>query len=1281
MATMIRPVADAAAGTADFIAVGAFSGSEVLTACRNGSGDLELIGWETAADSFAVTRAADSGSQAGTAQEVTLALLGRTAVTAVRAGDGHLLLITWDAPPGLASVTRIWDSGTAAGAASAIAMTAVGDSLLVTAVRAGDGHLLLICWRLEPDGTLSRLGDSGTAAGQVSVVTIAAVDSANVLTAVRNGSGNLELIGWGVSAAGQFSRWPGTGQAGAVSEIALVPAADGSGDMVTAVCNGSGILELIGWRLSAAAGTIGRLADSGTEAGTATGIAACSALTPSGTTVVLAAVRDGSGRQLIIAFELIADPAGNAVIIRTGDFGGPANVEVSDNALIALETGRILTAAQLDSNLHVTTYTVAQLPPTLIRPVADAAAGTADFIAVGAFSGSEVLTACRNGSGDLELIGWETAADSFAVTRAADSGSQAGTAQEVTLALLGRTAVTAVRAGDGHLLLITWDAPPGLASVTRIWDSGTAAGAASAIAMTAVGDSLLVTAVRAGDGHLLLICWRLEPDGTLSRLGDSGTAAGQVSVVTIAAVDSANVLTAVRNGSGNLELIGWGVSAAGQFSRWPGTGQAGAVSEIALVPAADGSGDMVTAVCNGSGILELIGWRLSAAAGTIGRLADSGTEAGTATGIAACSALTPSGTTVVLAAVRDGSGRQLIIAFELIADPAGNAVIIRTGDFGGPANVEVSDNALIALETGRILTAAQLDSNLHVTTYTVTDASQTLAPADILTIRYENQGLPAIGDTAWATSSGGTFPLDRGMEWVQPLALTDEYDESSLVGCSGWVIVPDDSGADVPFDHPFGFDWEFHIVLDDDKNGYPALLSPASLTGDDRLEAAQALGLPVANGLLGVEWDQGLLPHSFRGQVNHGDRVGIFGRWIIDDGHAFSGFFRTEIHPPLLVATASIQQDSDGSEVTRVVFMSRPYLSGQTYCLNPSDAYKDGIDDDGTLFGHLVNQIADVVLLESLRVEAHPKIKSHPFLGSHSLHLVVSPPPRPEGDYRLAVSFQFTVRAGCTVAVSPDGDSVDVVVTMDSGKYGPPPLPERTERSYGPGELIKLSGGVGTDIINVDSLVAAVVALNLIPDIALFLAAYVAYILSRGIVTDQYAALPEVDVRNADHAVIDVPVDNIPDGAGIITDNNQAHPIFGWLEIGWVPARRKPPLTTATANQWITDVLADPMRARRLGEDWRQLVLDEFAVTAEQRASLADIPPDDARKLQDAVALVVDQGGTIRLERESERSPGRLIVAPEPAGSATAELSVGVFHCTYDANCRNWRCGWGPTRK
>jgi len=60
--------------------------------------------------------------------------------------------------------------------------------------------------------------------------------------------------------------------------------------------------------------------------------------------------------------------------------------------------------------------------------------GEASRIAVQAFSESEVLTALRNGSGNLELISWRTAPQDFAITRGADSTAlPAGTAQEVAL--------------------------------------------------------------------------------------------------------------------------------------------------------------------------------------------------------------------------------------------------------------------------------------------------------------------------------------------------------------------------------------------------------------------------------------------------------------------------------------------------------------------------------------------------------------------------------------------------------------------------------------------------------------------------------------------------------------------------------------------------------------------------------------------------------------------------------------------------------------------------------
>src|SRR5712691_9379273 len=145
MTTFIRPIAQAGAGEASHIAVQAFNDSEVLTALRNGSGNLELISWRTPPQDPTITRGADSGTQAGTANEVALTLMGRRAITAVRSGSDRLLLISWDVPPGLGTINRLpQDAG--AGEASFIAMVAISDSRLVTALRAGNNNLLLICW-------------------------------------------------------------------------------------------------------------------------------------------------------------------------------------------------------------------------------------------------------------------------------------------------------------------------------------------------------------------------------------------------------------------------------------------------------------------------------------------------------------------------------------------------------------------------------------------------------------------------------------------------------------------------------------------------------------------------------------------------------------------------------------------------------------------------------------------------------------------------------------------------------------------------------------------------------------------------------------------------------------------------------------------------------------------------------------------------------------------------------------------------------------------------------
>jgi hypothetical protein len=151
------------------------------------------------------------------------------------------------------------------------------------------------------------------------------------------------------------------------------------------------------------------------------------------------------------------------------------------------------------------------------------------------------------------------------------------------------------------------------------------------------------------------------------------------------------------------------------------------------------------------------------------------------------------------------------------------------------------------------------------------------------------------------------------------------------------------------------------------------------------------------------------------------------------------------------------------------------------------------------------------------------------------------------------VSFQFTVRDGCQVQVtSSAAETIDVIVTLEAGKYSPPQLPTRRDCVYSRDELDKLSPGIGTDILAIDFL-APLVATYLhyyIP----FLAAYVQLILQRGIKLDAYDRLSEVNVLDASHAVLNAPLNAIPAAQGIVLDNKQPYPVYGWLDAKWVPA-------------------------------------------------------------------------------------------------------------------------------
>jgi hypothetical protein len=56
-----------------------------------------------------------------------------------------------------------------------------------------------------------------------------------------------------------------------------------------------------------------------------------------------------------------------------------------------------------------------------------------------------------------------------------------------------------------------------------------------------------------------------------------------------------------------------------------------------------------------------------------------------------------------------------------------------------------------------------------------------------------------------------------------------------------------------------------------------------------------------------------------------------------------------------------------------------------------------------------------------------------------------------------------------------------------------------------------------------------------------------------GVITDSYD-VPDVNVLDRTHAVPFVPVNEIPTGGGVVIDDSQPYPVFGFLEIRLHPS-------------------------------------------------------------------------------------------------------------------------------
>jgi hypothetical protein len=784
--------------------------------------------------------------------EIALAMMGSRCLTAVQNANGYLLLIPW-ALESDGTISRLENVNHQAGKATYLTIAPLNETRAVTAVRNGAGNLLLIPWDVDDTtGHVSRLNHDSAQGGFVAswdqppsivvpdgpLIASGAIDESNVITAKVNGSGRLELAAWELEADFKVHRWAQFAVDGLADFLCIAPLGNPGQVRDFALAFRKITIEsapqqgvrfkkelvVTIWRASKVDQTISQVAEaSAGEELAAVGIAA-GVIAPNGRPIVLVSARWGDTQSadnplVQTVFQLISDSAGRLALVRTGELDDYAYQYIFGTAPVSLEPGRFATAIGHDSGLGVVAYNVSDLSATLLRPFAEAIAGDASAIRVKAINSDQAIVALRNGSGNLELIGWQVAARDFAVRRAADTASHPIGAQEVALVVIGRRAVTAIRSASGRLRLDSWDLTD-LSSINWLHETGTAAGNADLITATVLEPDLVVTAVRNASGNLLLIVWRLESDGTLSRLNHENAQAGEIDEIGLATLDASNVITAVRNGSGHLQIIGWHIDTNGSVTRWASDGHAGDVSALA-VAALGGTGptrDIVTAVRDGSDQLLLIAWRVSVDNRTVTRLADSGDQGhdGETSDLSLCVVQSPpSGRQIIATAQRRESGNLKLASWQLLDDPSGVPMLVQTGDMTNRAHTDVRFTDCCSLETGRIAVAAKLNSKrndgLWLSTMQVIDAKAPAAPAKILELRFDNPPIPP--DTSWA-KSGGTYPTDKDFEWAQVLDLKQEYDDTTLIGASGWIVAPDDSGGDVPFSHPFGFDWEFSIALD-----------------------------------------------------------------------------------------------------------------------------------------------------------------------------------------------------------------------------------------------------------------------------------------------------------------------------------------------------------------------------------------------------------------------------------------------------------------------------------
>ena len=379
----------------------------------------------------------------------------------------------------------------------------------------------------------------------------------------------------------------------------------------------------------------------------------------------------------------------------------------------------------------------------------------------------------------------------------------------------------------------------------------------------------------------------------------------------------------------------------------------------------------------------------------------------------------------------------------------------------------------------------------------------------------------------------------------------EQVQDGAKVPLAGRVVTASPSGGDLPWTHPFGFDYTFNTALDTPYVAYvndrglftKADCSPAgrnSPRGDT--DVCDAFDEEIRHGrkpvaIVHCEIEKGLLPEQYLPQ--RGDRLFMRGHRIVDCGH---DTFTVEMHPPTLLARAWLDPSDKSVHSTLI---ASPYWTQQTY--EPTGL---------PLWPQAAAEMAALTAIPA-PLNLFPKIEARPFSEPIEATYRVSIP-TVRSKHEATLEYHFVTRPGVTVEIKRvNAYQADVRVAMDPVAYEPFRAPECTPRRYTLSEfedLGKMAKGTLTDPFQ--KVAAAALSkdawLPLVPILGPVLAAatstatpWLIHTVAAGELGLLTSACTVPDASRA------LPVEGLFSNQ-IVTDASQPFPVFGWLQLKWV---------------------------------------------------------------------------------------------------------------------------------